>query len=726
MSDIVAGLNDGQRDAVAAPEGPVMVIAGPGSGKTRVLSHRVAYLIEHYGVAPYNILSVTFTNKAAREMQARVERLIGEEGKRVSLGTFHSICVRILRREAEHTNFTRDFAIADTTDQSKLMKTIFKNLDIDDNKYSPNRMLNAISGAKNEMISPDDMLAQNHDAETLKRVYKAYNRQLQRANLRDFDDLLTHVALLFRQYPAVLDRYRRYFQHVLVDEFQDTNMVQYDIVRQLGAEMRQVFVVGDPDQSIYAFRGADYRNIQRFRDDFEPQMVFLKQNYRSHQFILDAAMGLIRNNPDHIMRDLISDRTEGVKAVIHEAHDERDEAQYILDVIQAAVANGERSLGDFAVLYRTNAQSRVIEDTLLRANVPHILVGATRFYGRREIKDMMSFLRVIHNPRDLISLDRILNVPPRGIGEKTAQKFFAWADTLHDGTWEAIQLLANGEATPLSGRAKSALTNFAEMIVAIRKLAEDATPLEILDDVLAQTQYIEYLERDTTGKEYDRIDNIEELRRVANDHYGANLGAFLQQTALVSEVDNLTDTSDAVMLMTLHAAKGLEFPVVFIIGLEEGILPHKRSLDTTIELAEERRLMYVGITRAEDELHLTYTFRRQTYGNSDLSVLSRFLREIPPAATSGYQSVKKDRPQKGHLYHTPQFETDWRPVRREQQPVLKSGAVTFDKGQRVRHPSFGDGIVVRSGFTSGIEIVEVLFQQVGTKKLDAAFLEAIE
>lgn len=738
MSDILAPLNAEQRAAVTAPEAPVMVVAGPGSGKTRVLAHRIAYLIDELGVPPFRILAVTFTNKAAKEMRLRVDRLVGEEqGKEVSLGTFHAICNQILRREAEHTPpYTGNFVIFDTNDQRKLIKDIILAEKLDPKKYSPNAILGAISAAKNEMISPEKMMTGYYDMEVVRRVYAKYNKQLRVSNARDFDDLLTHVAVLFRRYSMVLEKYWRFFAHVMVDEFQDTNMVQYDIIKQLATENRNVFVVGDPDQSIYGFRGADYRNIRRFQEDFEPDVILLRENYRSHQFILDGAMGLIRNNTDHIKRDLNSSRKEGAKIVLHESHNEQDEAHYVLDVIETTASKGDYELSDFAVLYRTNAQSRPLEELFVRAGLPHVIIGATRFYARREIKDVLAYLRVLHNPLDIVSFDRILNTPPRGIGKKTAQQFYAWAETLSGGTWEALQILVDGESTPLSGRSKGALTDFAALIVRLRDEIDNSTPFELMDEILTNTRYIEYLEREERTKAQERTENVEELRRVAHEKRDMTLGEFLNDVALVSEIDNMTDSSQAVRLMTLHAAKGLEFPFVFMVGMEEGILPHKRSLGDNAAIAEERRLAYVGITRAEDHLHMTYTFRRSMYGTQDPAMPSRFLREIPPDVTSGYQQTekkkKKSKPRPGQVYYVEKFETEWQPVRRDEKPARPKKktkpATTFKAGQKVRHPSFGEGVVIKSTSSSGVEIVEVLFQKDSTKskKLDAAFLEAVE
>ena len=411
-SPILEGMNPAQYAAIAADTGPVLVLAGPGSGKTRVLTHRIAYLIQEQHFPSHRIMAVTFTNKAAREMESRVEDLIGEHANRVTLGTFHAICARILRVEAEHTRYTRDFVIFDSSDQVALVKQILLANQIDVKTFQPWSVLSQISSAKNELISPKNYPITNYESEIVQRVYEEYVKQLRQSNGRDFDDLLTHTVKLFQEHPPVLERYWRYSNYILIDEFQDTNMAQYELIRLMSSEHGNIFVVGDPDQSIYAFRGADYRNVKRFQEDFDPKTIILDENYRSHQYILDAAMAVIRKNPDHIRRDLFSQRTTGPKIVIHESYNERDEAEYVLNVMQDLSSKGQYQLSDMAVLYRMNAQSRSLEESFLRAGMPYVLVGATHFYRRKEIKDVLAFLRVVHNPQDAVSLNRIINVPP--------------------------------------------------------------------------------------------------------------------------------------------------------------------------------------------------------------------------------------------------------------------------------------------------------------------------
>ncbi len=736
-SPILEGMNPAQFEAITAGAGPVLVLAGPGSGKTRVLTHRIAYLIEEQHFPSHRIMAVTFTNKAAREMKDRVEDLIGEHASRVSLGTFHSICARILRVEAEHTPYTRDFVIYDSSDQVALVKQILLANQLDVKTFQPWSILSQISSAKNELVSPKAYPINSYESEIVQRVYEQYVKQLRQSNGRDFDDLLTHTVKLFQDNPAVLERYWRYTNYVLIDEFQDTNMAQYELIRLVVGDQNNIFVVGDPDQSIYAFRGADYRNVKRFQEDFQPRTIILDENYRSHQFILDAAMAVIRKNPDHIKRNLFSQRTSGAKIVIREAYNERDEAEYVLNVMQDLSAKGEYQLSDMAVLYRMNAQSRSLEETFLRAGMPYLLVGATHFYRRKEIKDVLAFLRVVHNPQDQVSLNRIINVPPRGIGATTLSKFEAWAETLTEGAWGGLQALARGEETPLSGRAKNAMTEFATTLISLRRLIEEQQPpLAILDAILDDTGYMEYLRNDRSDTGGDRLENIAELRRVAHEYEEMSLAEFLTELALVSDVDSLVQekTPNAPTFLTLHAAKGLEFPVIFMVGMEEGILPHRNSQDDPAQLAEERRLMYVGVTRAKDRVYLIYTFRRMMFGYNDLNNPSRFLSDIPPEITTGLAQVPQSPPESPH--YQKQWDTRWEPKRKviytfePKAPVSRKkeppSHQRFQSGQRVQHKVFGEGVVIKSVVMDEIEEVEVLFQQSGTKNLDASFLQPFE
>ncbi|NDJ77966.1 MAG: UvrD-helicase domain-containing protein, partial [Chloroflexi bacterium] len=650
---ILVGLNKQQREAVTAGRGPVLVLAGPGSGKTRVLTHRIAYLIEEVGVPAWRILAVTFTNKAAREMEHRVVGLLEDSGKfdGLTIGTFHAICARTLRVEADYTDFTRDYVIFDTNDQLAVMKQALADLNLDAKKNSPRSMLSQVSAAKNELITAEEYPANDYRSEILRRVYLRYNELLRTNNARDFDDLLMHTVELFQEHADVLTRYQRRYEWALVDEFQDTNMAQYTLVKQLaGGEQRNLFAVGDPDQSIYAFRGADHRNVERFREDFpDTQLILLEENYRSHQGILNAAMGVIDQNPNRVRKELFSRRKEGPLLHIKEAYDEDDEAQFVVDTIAELVALGEFNPGDFAVMYRVNAQSRALEDGFLRAGLPYRLIGATRFYARREVKDAMAYLRLIHNPDDNVSLNRVINVPPRGIGQKTLGGLETWAESLGVPMPQALMLLLDENTdAPFASRARKALASFAALLRDWRRERSELSPGDMLSKVLEDTSYLNYLD-DGTDEGRSRAENVLELLTVAGGYEGMDLTTFLEEVSLVSDVDTRDEETQAPSLLTLHAAKGLEFPVVFITGLEEGVLPHSRSLDDPDQMQEERRLMYVGLTRAEYRVYLVYTFRRALYGDSSANMPSRFLYDIPaevregqPLSKPGAAAVERD------------------------------------------------------------------------------------
>jgi DNA helicase-2/ATP-dependent DNA helicase PcrA len=521
-------------------------------------------------------------------------------------------------------------------------------------------------------------------------------------------------------------------------------MVQYELVRLLAGPRRNVFVVGDPDQSIYSFRGADHRNVRRFQQDFDPAIIFLEENYRSHQYVLDAAMAVIRKNHDHIPRNLFSQRKTGSKIEIHEAYNEREESQYIVDTINNLVSRGKAQLRDFAVMYRLNAQSRVLEEAFVHSGLPYLLVGATRFYGRKEIKDALAYLRVIQNPLDEVSLMRIINVPARGIGQTTIEQLRAWAASRSGGMYSALLALAQGEESPLSGRARGSLVKFIEMLEGWRLIKETVTPLDLLDNVLEDTDYIEFIKRDKSDRGTDREENIEELRRVANEHQDQTLSEFLEEVALVAETDNFDRTTNAPTLLTLHAAKGLEFQAVFIVGLEEGLLPHRRAIEDSnpvsreSQLAEERRLMYVGLTRAKERLYLIYTFKRMMWGMHDISTPSRFLRDIPPEITQGQAGLK---PSMQNLFTQPQkqWDTTWEPSRaRPTMPTISNNTATtakpksqalpgrFKTGQRVVHLKYGEGVVIKSRVQDEIEEVEVLFPNQPVKRIDGNFLQPLQ
>jgi DNA helicase-2/ATP-dependent DNA helicase PcrA len=707
---ILEGLNSAQREAVQLIEGPVLVLAGPGSGKTRVLTQRVAYLVKECGCEPYRILAVTFTNKAAREMKERLHHLLGERLKQLTIGTFHATCVRILRREARHLGIPSSFVIYDVADQLSLIRQALKDLDLDDKTYRPQAIQAAISRAKGELIGPDEYRPQTYWQEVASRVYQRYQKLLAANSALDFDDLLMAAARLLREHEEVLSKYQRRYRYILVDEFQDTNMAQYEWLKLLSGKHRNLFVVGDEDQSIYRFRGADFRNIQRFRNDYpEAGVVLLERNYRSTQTILDAAKSVIALNVHRTPKELYTDQGQGLAITVFEAYNEQEEGQYVVDEIQRLVAQELCRPSDCAVMYRTNAQSRPIEDAFVRWGIPYKLVGATRFYKRREIKDVLAYLRLIHNPYDNVSLARVINLPPRGIGSKTMAQLEKWAGEMGVAVYDALRMIGEGDRTegaevPLSSRARKVLLGFATLLERLIAARGKLDLLELLDLVLARTGYADYVQ-DGTEEGRDRWANIMELRTVAKEYLDlpaeTALTTFLEEVALVSDVDNLDEQVEAPTLLTLHMAKGLEFPVVFMVGMEEGIFPHNRSMDDPDQMEEERRLCYVGITRAKERLYLIHAFRRTLFGQSELGQPSRFIKDIPAHLIKGRQVAEVAE------------------ASLERRPVLEA---QFKTGDRVCHPKFGQGMVIESVVVSGDEEVMVAFDKhKGFKRLLASF-----
>ncbi len=716
--DILNGLNPQQLKAITAPDGPILVLAGPGSGKTRVLTHRIAYLVAHQDVYPWRVMAVTFTNKAAREMRERLEQLLGKsQAGKLTLGTFHATCARILRREAANLGVSRDYVIFDSGDQLNAAKQAIRELNLDDKKYRPPAILNAISRAKNELIGPEAYTSQSYYGEVVRRVYERYQAILRANNGFDFDDLIMSVTRLFDDRPDVLQQYQEKYRHVLVDEFQDTNMAQYVLVLQLTDHQRNVFAVADEDQSIYRWRGADYRNIARLRDDFQDlSQIVLEQNYRSTQTILDAARSVIRHNLNRVDKALFTKRGEGPKIITYEAYDENEEARYVVDQIVELRRSRTAQYGDCAVMYRTNAQSRALEDAFVRAGLPYKLVGATRFYARREIKDVLAYLRLIHNPTDGFSLARVINTPSRGIGKKTLGQLERTAHQQDVPAWQVLQELSRGEnPSSFRTRARRALVGFAAMLTEWLHQADELDLVQLMDAVLERSGYRDYV-LDGSDEGRERWDNVLELRGVAADYQDATLTEFLADVALVSDVDNLSDQVDATTLLTLHAAKGLEFPVVFITGLEEGVLPHQRSFDDVEEMAEERRLMYVGITRAKSRLYLTRAFRRTVWGQSEVADPSRFLQDIPATLKQGHYGRAGGRASPAPT----QSATSWRPSLR---PTPSKREPEFHSGQRVRHPQFGEGIVIESKVRRNDEEISVAFEEVGIKRLLAGLAD---
>jgi DNA helicase-2/ATP-dependent DNA helicase PcrA len=715
--DLLSSLNPQQQQAVMAGLGPVLVLAGPGSGKTRVLTQRIAYLISAMGVRPYNILAVTFTNKAAREMEGRVANLLGGATQGLTLGTFHANCARILRREAEHLPFSANFVIYDADDQLSLVKLAVKELNLDEKSYRPTVIHARISNAKNDLCWPDDFLVQDYRDEVTQRVYRLYQQKLLENNALDFDDLLLWTAYLFEENSQVNDRYARRYEHVLVDEFQDTNLAQYALVKRLAAFHENIFVVGDIDQSIYRWRGADYRNVLRFEKDFPAaQVILLEQNYRSTQAILDVAMAVIDRNPYRTPKRLFTDRGQGQKVTLYPANDDRVEADYVIETIVTMIAKERSQPGDFAVMYRTNAQSRVLEEAFLAHGMRYKLVGAQRFYGRREIKDVIAYLRLVHNPKDEISLARAVKAPPRGIGDKTYLALRTQAQKMKVSPGELLLQMEADSQSPawesLGGRAAAALSGFSSLLAKWSQARNDLPPLRLMDQILDDTDYHSYID-DGTEEGNDRWENVMELRRLASEYQEQGLGAFLEQVALVSDQDTLEAGANAPTLLTLHAAKGLEFPVVFIVGLNEGYLPHSRSMEDPEEMMEERRLFYVGITRAKDRLFLVYPQQRNAYGYLEPVEESRFLADIPDEMIS---TTGRMRPIRAHSSAT------YRPER-WQAPTQNATAILqprYQPGMRVKHPTWGEGMVLNSRVDSDDEIVDVFFKGIGLKHVAAS------
>ena len=711
--DFLDQLNPQQRSAVTAGEGPVLVLAGPGSGKTRVLTQRIAYLIGYEGVRPYQMLAVTFTNKAAREMGNRVGDMLGAlASDGLWLGTFHSVCARLLRREAEQLPFDASFVIYDDDDQQRLVKAAIRDLNLDDKTYRPPAVHGAISRAKNDLIFPKDYPTQTYRDEVVKRVYQRYQELLKQNNAVDFDDLLLWTAHLLSEFPTVRQKYAERFHHVLVDEFQDTNFAQYVLLKHLSSKYNNIFAVGDPDQSIYRFRGADYRNVQRFEQDYpDAQVILLEQNYRSRQTILDAAMAVIDRNPHRRHKELFTQRGAGEKISFYEALDDYSEAAFVVDTIASLVAGKTCEPGNCAVMYRTNAQSRLLEEAFLQARLPYKLVGAQRFYGRREVKDIIAYLRLVHNPADEISLDRVINTPPRGIGDKTISALHNAAQAASTPPSLVLMDLARGDASPLwsqfTGRAALPLADFGALLSNWRAEAPRFTVTELFDRIAKDISYQAFIE-DGSDEGAERWENVQELRRLTLEYETRTLTDFLETVALISDQDTLAEGKNAPTLLTLHAAKGLEFGTVFIVGLDDGLLPHSRSFDEPEAMEEERRLFYVGITRARDRLYLLRALRRGGRGFSEDTIPSRYLDDIPLELLNGGSHSRQSRSART---------LSW--LRADPAPTAVV-ETRFRAGMRVQHPGWGEGIVLNSRLQDNDETVDVVFESVGIKRLAAS------
>ncbi|SPN74646.1 DNA helicase PcrA [Brochothrix thermosphacta] len=633
---LVEGLNPEQQKAVITTEGPLLIMAGAGSGKTRVLTHRVAYLIKEKNVNPYNILAITFTNKAAREMKERVGKILGSDADSVWVSTFHSMCVRILRRDAERMGLSRSFTILDSSDQLTVVKKIMKDRDIDPKRYQPRAMLSAISNAKNELINATEYTkeAAGYFEKLVADVYMDYEKKLRKNQALDFDDLIMMTIELFQQVPEVLEFYQRKFQYIHVDEYQDTNKAQYTLVKLMAARFQNICVVGDSDQSIYGWRGADISNILDFEKDYpKSTTIVLEQNYRSTKRILAAANGVIEKNSNRRPKELWTGNSEGNKITYHRALTEREEATYVVGKIQDRLS--EYKYKDMAILYRTNAQSRVLEETLMKSSIPYTMVGGQKFYDRKEIKDVLSYLRLVANNADDISLARVVNVPKRGVGPGSLDKLAA-ASLAYDTTM--FEMMGRIELVGLSTKISKELLSFYDMIIGFSQQQDYLSVTELIEQILEKSGYRDMLKAEKTIEAETRVENIDEFLSVAQqfekDNDDKSLIAFLTDLALVADVDSLQDPAEnpadgAITLMTLHAVKGLEFPVVYLVGMEEGIFPHSRALDDEDEMEEERRIAYVGITRAEKELYMTAAYSRTLYGRSTSNAESRFINEIP-------------------------------------------------------------------------------------------------
>ncbi len=801
LEAVLARLNPPQREAVAHIKGPLLILAGAGSGKTRVLAHRVAYLIAA-GFKPWQILAVTFTNKAANEMRERIAGLIGEEAAReATIGTFHAVCARILRRDGNAMGLTRSFTIYDRADQVALVKQVLRGLDLDEKRFSPNGMLAWIGQRKDELadVATARRQAANFYEETAARVYDAYQSQLAEDDAVDFDDLLMRVVVLFEQHPDVLAKYQARWQQVLVDEYQDTNRAQYLICRHLATKHHNLAVVGDDDQSIYSWRGADLRNILDFETDYpDAHVVKLEQNYRSTQTILDAAHAVVSRNEGRKEKKLWTDRGSGTSITVFDAYNEYEEAEFVarqVERLTGGAASGSMTrlltsraddddgalrYGEIAITYRINAQSRVLEEAFMRFGIPYQLVGGTRFYERREVKDVLGYVRLARNPADRVALERVINVPARGIGDKTVAELRAWAESHAVTLWAAVE--AAGENPNLAPRARASLASFVAIMRPLMELAGNTAPSAVFDAALERSGLREAV-NDGSDEGTDRWANVMELRNHAAEFDEIappeGLGRFLEEVALVSDQDTLEDRPDRVTLITLHAAKGLEFPVVFIVGLEEGLLPHRRALEDERELEEERRLAYVGMTRAKDRLYLIHAHHRSTWGVGAMSEPSRFLAELPEELLSaertsapsrrgwgerrgvdddggwlpgGYRARRSPRNEPLRPVSLPDLSAP--PVSRAGRALdaardrvanagysaseVDLGAGTFGAGSpapgageavevawragdRVRHRRFGEGIVVSSRIVKGDEEVTVAFVGQGVKRLIATY-----
>ena len=732
-------LNPAQAEAAAHIDGPLLVLAGAGSGKTRVLIYRMAHLIKQAGIDPYQILAVTFTNKAAKEMKGRIEELLGPGLAPEWVGTFHSLSSRILRREAETLGFRRDFVIYDSDDQLVLVKKIMKELNISEKQFAPQAVRSYISGAKDQLIGAVEYADQGNNffEQQVARVYTTYQTALERSNAMDFDDLIMRLAVGYAEVPSMLARYQERFQYILVDEYQDTNHAQYEWINRLAMKYRNLCVVGDDDQSIYAWRGADIRNILDFEKDYpESRIVRLEQNYRSTRLILNVSNAVIKNNKGRKGKELWTEKPQGEKIVLTETIDERDEARWIARKIRDTRAEADRPLRDFTLLYRTNAQSRALEDELRRANMPYVIVGGLRFYERKEVKDVLAYLKVIANPRDSISFRRMINTPPRGLGNVSVERIERFALSEGLDFLEAINRAGEAGLTPTATRSARTIGRF---LADLHARIDELSGGEIARRVIEGTGYLRDLEMEAAKniEAETRAQNVKELlaaidestEQKPGEESGTGLRAFLEEVALVADIDRWDGSVDRITLMTLHNAKGLEFPIVFITGMEDGLFPISRAMESPTDLEEERRLFYVGITRAEEYLYLTHANLRRRYGGAMPCLRSRFVDEVPEEYIDQESTVRRLDPSWSGS-ETPQQEPGVSPFdsapESSQMVQTPKGKVRISQGQRVKHPIWGEGRILQVG-GSGDDMRATIQFSSATKKvmLKYAALEMI-
>ncbi|HOM80507.1 MAG TPA: UvrD-helicase domain-containing protein [Armatimonadota bacterium] len=745
--DLLEQLNPVQREAVTHPDGPLLIFAGAGSGKTRVLTHRVAWLIRERGVHPAHILAVTFTNKAAKEMKTRIASLVGSLEESIWIGTFHALAARMLRMHGEHIGLDPGFVIYDDKDQETVVKECYRELDIDEKKYAIRATLNAISRAKERLIEPREYgrTAMDSFERVVANVYPAYNHKLRLNNALDFDDLIGCAVKLLREAPSVREEIQHRFRQVLVDEFQDINHAQYAWMRLVAGKHGNVTVVGDDDQSIYSWRGADVGFILAFERDYpDARVVKLEQNYRSTQKILSAAHGVVSRNRMRVDKKLWTDGPEGKEVTVYSAYDEYDEARYVCQMIAAGCMGKGRSYRDHAVLYRMNSQSRALEDELRRMGIPYRVVGGLRFYDRKEVKDLIAYLRLVANPADSISLRRVINAPPRGIGATTMARLGDYAMSEGISLFEAMRRA--GRAQGIQPAIRKRVADFVLLIDGLRELAATATVLDTLKAIIARTGFEQTLQGETVIETDSRKANVQELLKVAEEFvgggHGSALSAFLEEMALVSDVDNLREDEDGVALMTLHAAKGLEFPVIFMVGLEEGIFPHSRSMGDDAALEEERRLCYVGITRAMQELYLLHACRRASWGTPQYNPPSRFLKDLPPSAIArdaesarfGQAGTTVSLPPPPSPRVADRHDWEWDSPSASTQPgtPLDAEAIlaryrpaepAFRPGDKVQHATFGTGVVLSVEGEGDTAEVRVHFAGKGMKRLALAYAQ---